>query len=57
MGGNQNVIRGAFEYANGIIIPNAQGVFNTHVNVGGVDFIIRGYVNQGVPIINTIFIP
>ena len=57
MGGNQNVIRAALENANGRILPNAQGIFNTPVNVGGVDFIIRGYINQGVPIINTIFIP
>ena len=57
MGGNQNVIRAALENANGRIIPDAQGVFKTPVNVGGVDFMIRGYMNQGIPIINTIFIP
>jgi RHS repeat-associated protein len=57
MGGNQNVIKAALENANGRILPNAQGVFNTPVNVGGVNFTIRGYINQGTPIINSIFIP
>jgi hypothetical protein len=57
MGGDQNVIRAALENANGRISPNAQGIFNTPVNVGGINFMIRGYMNQGYPIINTIFIP
>ena len=57
MGGNQNVIKSALQNANGRILPNAQGVFNTPVNVGGVNFTIRGYINQGTPIINSIFIP
>ncbi len=57
IGGNQNVIKSALQNANGRILPNAQGVFNTPVNVGGVNFTIRGYINQGTPIINSIFIP
>ena len=57
MGGNQNVIKAPLQNANGRILPNAQGVFNTPVNVGGVNFTIRGYINQGTPIINSIFIP
>ena len=57
MGGNENVIRQALQNANGRIFPNAQGIFNTSVNVGGINFIIRGYINNGVPIINSVFIP
>jgi hypothetical protein len=57
MGGQRNVINAALQNANGRIIPNASGVFNTPVSVGGVNFTIRGFVNQGTPIINSIFIP
>jgi hypothetical protein len=57
MGSNQNVIKSALQNANGRILPNAQGVFNTPVNVGGVDFIIRGYIHKGVPVINTMIVP
>lgn len=57
MGGQRNVINAALQNANGRIIPNASGVFNTPVTVGGVNFTIRGFVNQGTPIINSIFIP
>lgn len=57
MGGQRNVINAALQNANGRIVPNAKGVFNTPVSVGGVNFTIRGFVNQGRPIINSIFIP
>jgi RHS repeat-associated protein len=57
MGGNQNIIKSALQNANGRILPDAQGVFNTPVNIGPVNFTIRGYINQGTPIINSIFIP
>lgn len=51
MGGNQNVIKSALQNA------KCTRCFNTPVNVGGVNFTIRGYINQGTPIINSIFIP
>lgn len=57
MGGNQNVIKSALQNANGRILPNAQGVFNTPVNVGGYNVMIRGSVVNGVPKIGTMFIP
>ena len=57
MGGEKNVINAALQNANGRIVPNASGVFNMPVSVGGVNFTIRGFVNQGKPIINSIFIP
>lgn len=56
MGGNENVIRAALENANGKIITNAYGIFNTEVTVDGVKFIIRGYMNNDIPIINSMFI-
>jgi hypothetical protein len=57
MGGNENVIKAALENANGRILPNAYGIFNTSVNVGGIEFTIRGKIVNGIPIINSIFIP
>lgn len=57
MGGNENVIKAALENANGKILPNAYGIFNTSVNVGGIEFTIRGKIVNGIPIINSIFIP
>ncbi len=57
LGGQQPVIQSALQNANGRIIANAKGIFNTNVTVGGVDFTIRGFINQGRPIINSIFIP
>lgn len=57
MGWNENVIRATLQNANGRIVPTAQGIFNTPVNVGGLNFTIRGYFNQGSPIMNSIFIP
>ncbi|MDR0559365.1 MAG: hypothetical protein LBG92_04300, partial [Prevotellaceae bacterium] len=57
MGGEQNVIKAAFESANGRIIPDVNGIFNTQVRINNVDFMIRGYLNKSAPVINTIFIP
>ena len=53
MGGRQNVIRSALQNANGRF-PSS-GIFELPVNVGGSNLTIRGFINNGKPIINTMF--
>ncbi|MFP4545207.1 MAG: hypothetical protein ACLFQU_13330, partial [Candidatus Kapaibacterium sp.] len=53
LGGRENVIRAALQNANGRF--PASGVFELPVNVGGTNLTIRGFINNGKPIINTMF--
>jgi RHS repeat-associated protein len=53
VGGEENLVRAALEKANGRF--PASGIFELPVNVGGIDLTIRGFMNNGKPIINTIF--
>ncbi len=53
LGGRQNLVRAALENANGRF-PSS-GVFELPVNVAGTNLTIRGFINDGKPILNTIF--
>ena len=53
MGGKKNVIRAALQNANGRF--PASGIFELYVNVGGKNLTIRGFINNGKPIINTMY--
>ena len=53
MGGRQNLVKSALEAGNGKF-PSS-GIFEFPINVGGQGLTIRGFVNNGLPIINTIF--
>ena len=53
MGGRQNLIRSALQSANGRF--PASGIFELPVHVGGRNLTIRGFINNGKPIINTMF--
>ena len=53
LGGESNVIRAALENANGRF-PTS-GIFELPVNIGTSNLTIRGFVNNGKPIINTMF--
>ena len=55
LGGRQNLIRSALEQANGKF-PTS-GRFELPFSAGGRNLIMRGFVNKGNPIINTIFDP
>lgn len=55
MGGRRNLIRSALEQGNGSF-PSA-GKFELPFKAGGRDLIMRGFVNKGTPIINTMFDP
>jgi len=57
MEGNQNFIYEVLKNANGKIIPKANNLFDTPVTVGGVNFFIRGRITNGLPIINSIYLP
>ena len=57
MGGNQNVIESILRNVSGKIQPNTSGVFQVSTTIDGIQIYIRGYINQGVPIINTVYIP
>lgn len=47
MGGNQNVIESILRNVSGKIQPNTSGVFH----IDGIQIYVRGYINQGVPIL------
>jgi hypothetical protein len=53
MGGRQNLIRAALENANGRF-PTS-GVFELPVNIGGTNLTIRGFINNGKLVLNTMF--
>ena len=57
MGGNQNVIESILRNVSGKIQPNTSGVFQVSTTIDGIQIYVRGYINQGVPIINTVYIP
>ena len=57
MGGNQNVIESILRNVGGKIQPNTSGVFQVSTTIDGIQIYVRGYINQGVPIINTVYIP
>ena len=57
MGGNQNVIESILKNVSGKIQPNTSGVFQVSTTIDGIQIYVRGYINQGVPIINTVYIP
>ena len=53
MGGRQHLVRAILEKVNGRL-PTS-GKFELLVNVGGTNLTVRGFVNNGLPIINTMF--
>jgi len=55
MGGKQNMIRSTLDQMNGKF-PSA-GKFELPINLGGRNLQVRGFVNRGRPIINTMFDP
>ena len=55
MGGRQNMIRSALDQMNGQF-PSA-GKFELPITLGGHNLQVRGFVNRGRPIINTMFDP
>jgi len=57
MGGNQNVIESILRNVSGKIQPNTSEVFQVSTTIDGIQIYVRGYINQGVPIINTVYIP
>ena len=57
MGGNQNVIESILRNVSGKTQPNTSGVFQVSTTIGGIQIYVRGYINQGVHIINTVYIP
>ena len=57
MGGNKNVIESILRNVSGKIQPNTSGVFQVSTTIDGIQIYVRGYINQGVPIINTVYIP
>lgn len=53
MGGQENVIRAALQDANGRF-PISGVINDLPVNVGGMQLYIKGYINNGKPIINSL---